>query len=140
MGVNAVAVLDTMWDWRSMTTGAGYGAQAPRSYTINPENKSGKRLYQLLGDKKFVVTNACPQLVGGPNEKGTPDPNWLHDNISDLYQRYKYKLLLVCGKVAWETYQRCGYRPKARVIRMKHPAARNWTRTEIQQWQRSLAQ
>ena len=35
-------------------------------------------------------------------------------------------LLLVCGKVAKETYERIGFKFE-RVIFMDHPAARRWT-------------
>jgi len=44
-----------------------------------------------------------------------------------------FDVLLVCGKVAQEAYERCGYNPvKADVVFLiPHPAARNWTRERL---------
>lgn len=143
MGVNAVVILSVMWDWRSMTTDAGYIEQAPRYYNINPENKSGKMLYKLLGNKGFLVTNACKELVRSANDKGNPDPRWLSDNLYTLMVRHQYRLLLVCGKVAWDTYldSRKWFQtgPNCRALKMKHPAARDWSKEEIERWQQRLS-
>ena len=76
-----VAILETMWDWRGMTSGAGY-QEAPRFFRINSENFSGKRLYSLIGpDAKLLVTNACRELGNGPNFHGKGDPAWLKQNL-----------------------------------------------------------
>jgi hypothetical protein len=98
--VNIVAVLESMWDWRQMTSGAGY-KEACRSFRINPDNYSGKRLYRIVGrDADLVVTNACRELCGSASQHGTPDPAWLRENLKLLAP---FDLLLVCGKVAQAT-------------------------------------
>lgn len=132
-----VAILEVMWDWRQMTSGAGY-AEAPRYFQINPQNHSGRRLYRLVGlDASLVVTNACRELVTGPTQHGTPDPVWLAENLrildGDILDEQYIDLLLVCGKVAQRTFKVCKYRPRAaRVIEIPHPAARSvWTREFI---------
>lgn len=136
-----VAVLETMWDWRRMTSGAGY-SEAPRYFRINPNNYSGKRLYKLVGpNSKLLVTNACRELVSGPQYHGKGDPNWLGENLRILdgitptegAEPASIEVLLVCGKVAQDTYRKCGYVPtEARVIEIPHPAARTfWTRGKI---------
>lgn len=134
--LDTVVVLETMWDWRQATSGAGY-TQGPAFFHINPNNHSGRRLYKLLGKRRFMVTNACRELVSGPDKHGKPDPQWLADNLRSV----SFKMLLVCGTVAWKTYLGCDYvRPEAvRVVFMKHPAARTWTREDITNWQRFLA-
>jgi hypothetical protein len=125
-GMRAIAVLDSMWDWRRMTSGAGY-VEAPRSFRINPDNFSGRRLYRICGPgAALLVTNACRELCSSANHHGTPDPAWLHENLKLLEP---FDVLLVCGKVAQATYARSGYTPSsaARVFQMMHPAARTWT-------------
>lgn len=122
-----VAVLESMWDWRQMTSGAGY-KEAPRSFHINPDNYSGKRLYRIVGrDADLLVTNACRELCGSANHHGTPDPDWLRENLDILAP---FDVLLVCGKVAQATYARSGYEFE-RKIDMPHPAARMWTHAMI---------
>jgi len=142
--MRVVAILETMWNWRGMTSAAGY-AEAPRYFRINPQNFSGRRLYKLVGqDARLLVTNACRELVSGPKEHGKPDPAWLAENIRILdgeseklpegvTERARIEVLLVCGKVAQQTFRQCGYEPKAaRVIEIPHPAARQvWTRELI---------
>lgn len=140
-----VAILETMWDWRQQTSGAGY-SEALRFFRINPHNSSGRRLYKLVGDEShLLVTNACRELVSGPQHHGVGDPSWLGENLRILDgERYgptgqqkpsgfpTIDILLVCGKVAQKTYRACGYKPMfARVVEMPHPAARTWTRYEI---------
>lgn len=137
MTIDAVVVLETMWDWRSMTSEAGY-REAPDFFYINPENHSGRRLHKLFGSYRFVVCNACSQLVGGPSEHGTPNPERLARILQKL-TRLDYRLLLLCGKVAQQTFSRCGYRPSpCTILGMKHPAARTWTKDEIEQWQKKI--
>lgn len=137
--MNVVAILETMWDWRGMTSGAGY-AEAPRFFRINPENFSGRRLYKLCGpNAKLLVTNACRELVSGPKEHGKPDPQWLADNLAEIETRRPdsaaIDVLLVCGRVAQKAFKESGYQLKqGRVIEIPHPAARAvWKRDFIDQ-------
>lgn len=151
MSIRAVAILETMWDWRSMTSEAGY-AEAPRYFRINPKNYTGGRLYKLIGpDCKLLVTNACRELVNHASKHGKPNPIWLNENlrrldgeslmtaeewhgIDGIDERRHIDLLLVCGRVAQQTYKQCGYTPKsATVIEIPHPAARGyWTKQAIE--------
>jgi hypothetical protein len=127
MSGKIVAVLESMWDWRQMTSGAGY-EEAPRSFRINPQNYSGKRLYRIVGpDADLHVTNACRELCGSANHHGTPDPLWLRENLDILAP---FDVLLVCGKVAQATYAQTGHSFE-RVIEIPHPAARRWTQAAI---------
>jgi hypothetical protein len=122
-GKKIVAVLDSMWDWRRRTTGAGH-CEAPRYFRINPQNFSGKRLYRIAGrDTDLLVTNSCRELCSSANHHGTPDANWLFENLKILEP---FDLLLICGKVAQATYALSGYEFE-RKIEMPHPAARMWT-------------
>lgn len=122
-----VAILESMWDWRQMTSGAGY-REAPRSFRINPENFSGKRLYRIVGrDADLIVTNSCRELVASANHHGTPDPAWLHENLTLLEP---FGVLLVCGKVAQKTFTDSGYVFDRR-LEIMHPAARTWTNAAI---------
>ena len=114
-----VAVLDTMW--REV-------GEAPRWFSINPYNLTGKRLYTWLdGRGELLVTNACPQQVGRATHHGKPDKQWLSDNLRALWP---FTLLLVCGKVAQATYSLSDTlrgTVRARVVEVPHPAARTWT-------------
>lgn len=122
-----VAVLESMWDWRQRTSRAGY-EEAPRSFRISPENFSGKRLYKIVGGEvDLVVTNSCRKLCGSADDHGTPDPDWLRENLERLEP---FDVLLVCGRVAQETYRRSGCE-YPRVIEIPHPAARNWTNVHL---------
>ena len=130
--LKAVAILEVMWDWRSMTSDAGYTEIAPRHYRINPDNLTGSRLYKWCGDRYTLrVTNARPQLVKSAKHRGKPDPEWLSDNLKRLWP---FDLVLVCGKVAQATYSlgdtMCGGK-QSRVIEGPHPAARMWTRAGL---------
>lgn len=121
-----VAVLESMWDWRQMTSGAGY-KEAPRWFRINPLNYSGKRLYKLVGEEAdLYVTNACPQLMGSANHHGKPDEKWLRENLELL----KPDVLLVCGGIAQKCYDKTGME-HPRTLRLRHPAARNWTLAQM---------
>jgi len=129
--MNAIVVLEVMWDWRSRTTRAGYTEQAPPWFVINPQNFTGSRLYDWLGyDWHGTVTNACQEVVSSADQRGTPDPGWLGANLETLIRSRKPKLLLVCGNVAQKTYQRI--KPElpmdgTRLVLTPHPAARGWT-------------
>lgn len=129
MATKFVAILESMWDWRGMTSGAGYQKEeAPRSFRINPDNHSGRRLYKLCGSRANLrVTNACRELQRSPNDHGTPDSAWLKENLKLLEP---FDVLLVCGNVAQQTYDVCGY-TALRVLKVPHPAARMWTREMI---------
>lgn len=132
MSRHVVAILETMWDWRGATSGAGY-REAPRYFRINRENFSGRRLYKLIGpDAKLLVTDACRELVRSAKEHGTPDPAWLEENLRIL-DIGGIDVLLVCGKVAQQTFAACGYKPRAAtVLEIPHPAARRvWSREFI---------
>ena len=129
----AMVILETMWDWCGLEK-RRYGAQGPPYFEINPDNNSGRRLYTLLGDITFRVTNACPEVVDHHSKHGKPDPAWLASNL----QRATYDLLLVCGKVARSTYIGCGYQPQCPVLVLKHPAARDWKKEEILRWQKII--
>lgn len=127
-----VALMEVMYDWRGMTSGAGYEETAPPYYRINPDNKSGGVLYSWLGKKgeyydELLVTNACPQLVTGPNQRGKPDRAWVSKNLKELAP---FCLLLVCGKVAAMHYAQADAE-NARIIELPHPAARTWTRRDL---------
>lgn len=136
-----VAVLETMWDWRNQTTSAGYRREAPRHFQINPRNFSGRRLHKLVGDAQLIVTNACRELVSSAREHGTPDPQWLGENLSQLAP---IDVLLLCGKVAQRTFRECAVALTAplgaRIVEIPHPAARGyWTRETITAVQRQIA-
>jgi hypothetical protein len=130
-----------MWDWNKQTSRAGY-SEAPRFFRINPNNYSGRRLYKICGPKaKLLVTNACRELVSGPNHHGTPDPVWLAENLAEIESRRPdsatIDVLLVCGKVAQKAFIDSRYVLKSsecRVIQIPHPAARGvWTADYIEQ-------
>lgn len=108
-----VAVLDVAW---------GRGGV---SFKINPRNRSGARLYRLLGHDDLLVTNACPGLVRTPAGRGLPNPDYLNTNLQNLMP---FGLLLVCGKVAQETLRQCRNKIDVPTILMPHPAARDWTK------------
>lgn len=113
-----VALLDSMW---------GNGGAAPRFFTINPHNFSGRRLYRMVGKGcRLQVTNCCPVMQTHANSHGQPSPEYVAEN---LRRAGSFKVLLVCGKVAQATYKASGYRPSpgVTVIEMMHPAARTWT-------------
>lgn len=138
--MRVVAILETMWDWRGMTSASGY-RQAVPFFRINPKNYSGRRLYRLVGpDARLLVTNACRDLVSAANRHGKPDPQWLRENLMTLdgsgerRAEGRIDVLLVCGKVAQETYDKCGYEPtSACVFKIPHPAARtHWTAAVIE--------
>ena len=122
-----LAVLDSMW---------GNPGKAPGLFRINPKNRTGSRLYYLLGHRDLWVTNACREQVGSADEHGRPDPEWLAENLRLI----TFDLLLVCGKVAQQTYAKCGFTHTARELWFPHPAARgSWTK-EILENTRGLIQ
>ena len=145
-GARVIAILETMWDWRGMTSEAGY-EEAPRYFRINRKNRSGGRLYRLIGDNaRLLVTNACRELGRSAKYHGKGDPIWLGENLRLLDgvggvlpggglapdSKWRIDVLLVCGRVAQRTFQDCDYQPKnAQIIEMPHPAARQWTKEKL---------
>lgn len=124
---HVVAILDTMW---------GGLEEAPPWFKINPNNHSGRRLYKIVGPDTFLlVTNACRECADNANGHGTPDPEWLAENLMKMNALRPIDVLLVCGKVAQGTYMRVfakhGPLFQTRVIEMPHPAARSWTKNMI---------
>lgn len=126
-----LVVLDTMW---------GRGGDADRWFTINPRNHSGARLYWLTGLHlgQVWVTNACPQQTRHAHAHGKPDGNWLLENFMMLPARAMRLPMLVCGKVAQDTFRRMEYEHDGPVIELLHPAARTWTRATLDSTQRKL--
>jgi hypothetical protein len=128
-----LAVLDTMW---------GSGGAAPRWFHINPWNVSGKRLYALTGAtfRELKVTNACPQQTTHATKHGTPSAWWLAENLTRyLPSGYAGAPLLICGTVAQKTFAKLArHQHNGPVILMPHPAARNWSRANVERWQRTL--
>jgi hypothetical protein len=133
--MNIVALLDSMWRW------GGYneaGEEAPRFFRINPDNFSGRRLYSLCGDHvNLIVTNSCRTVQRSANHHGTPDPEYVRENLSRA-QRDGCNLFLICGRVARETYEKTGLE-YANVLFMDHPAARRWTKAQINEVRQQIA-
>lgn len=131
--LDAIVILETMWDWRSMTSSAGY-CSAPSFFKINRHNFSGRRLYGWLDPYRFLVTNACPQLVNHATKHGTPDVERLAQNLRSK----RCRLILVCGSVAQRAYLDSGYQHEGIVRFIRHPAARTWTREQLAEARRHL--
>jgi hypothetical protein len=124
--VKIVALLESMWGWR------GYndpGEEAPRFFRINHDNFSGRRLYRLCGDANLVVTNSCRIVQQSANHHGTPDPEYVKENLTRA-QGDGCDLFLICGKIAQDTYAKTGL-DYDNVIFMDHPAARRWTTAQL---------
>lgn len=135
--LRATVVLEVMWDWRSMTSNAEYVEQAPKWFTINPNNFTGRRLHWFLGHNDFLVTNACPELVSSPNHRGTPSKDWLKSNLKEMYDRWKFDTVFICGSVARSIYEH-NWLPLVRTIYMPHPAFRGWNRTTLDEAKRRI--
>ena len=121
----AAAILETMW---------GTPGKAPGWFRINPQNHTGRRLYWLLGHKDLWCTNVCQQQVANAQQHGKPDPSWLERNL----KRLDMELLLVCGRIAQQTFAVCRYRPQCRIVEIPHPAARTWTKQSLLEYQRII--
>lgn len=121
-----VAVLESMWDDRQGVLGA-LPRHATRSFRISPQNYSGKRLYRIVGDADLLVTNSCRELCASAKHHGTPDPEWLRENLELLTP---FNVLLVCGTIAQETYAKSGFNFQP-MIEIPHPAWRCWTHAMI---------
>ena len=124
-----IALLDSMW-------GSEKERRAPRWFRINPFNTSGRRLYKLVGgDVELLVTNCCPMMQVSARHHGKPDPAYVADNLRRLSP---FTLLLVCGQVAQRTYYAAGTDVHAVVMMLKHPAARTWTKEELNTTRRKI--
>ena|ERR1700728_4767019 len=131
---SVVALLESMWGWRGYSE---KGDEIPY-FRINPDNFSGRRLYNIVGDHNLLVTNSCRECQASANDHGIPDPEWVAQNLSFL-EGQGMDLLLICGKVARETYLRSGFTfPK--VLFMDHPAARRWTSQKLDDAKIAVAQ
>lgn len=124
-----IVVLEVMW--------GDPEDEAPNFFWINTSwNHTGIRLAQMIGDRHVYVTNACRECVASPNHRGTPDPVRLQRNLESV----SFDVLLICGKVAQETYEASDYElpTGCKAYYMKHPAARNWKRREIEEVREQL--
>lgn len=119
-----VVVLEVAWNGIREVNG-------PRWFRINPLNLSGRRLINLIGHRNFVVTNACPGEVVSPDDHGTPSEAWLRENLGMIQEALGIELLLVCGAVATKTFKRDMVPDHINVMHLKHPAARDWTKEQI---------
>ena len=126
--MRVLAVLDTMYNWKSLADGH---QQSPRAFAINPRNHTGKRLYNLIGPgNELLVTNCCKEIGHNSSSHGKPDVDWLKSNLQFLEDWFD--LVLICGNVASKTYEQTGLN-YPNVITMLHPAARTWTKQLIQE-------
>ena len=110
-----LAVLETMWDWEARTSAAGY-EKAPDFFCINPRNFTGRRLYRWTGEEPGTLwcTNACGELVSGPQHHGTPDVDRLARNLARWQE------------LVWKKRVR-GVGGREQLLYVPHPAARTWT-------------
>lgn len=136
MAKHFLAILDTMW---------GSDGAAPHWFPINPQNHSGRRLYRLTGARDWCVwvANACPQQTSHARLHGTPSVAWLRECFRRTRKDWTGAPLLICGKVAQETYDALIEEDGdawwgGPTIRIMHPAARTWTKTEIIRVQRLI--
>lgn len=123
---SVVVVLECMWDDRYS------GRVGPAWYRINPRNHSGSRLIKWIGHKDFLVTNACPEIVGSASAKTNPSELWLKRN---MLRMQPFNLALVCGKVAQRTYDNVRDSLSTRgqcTIYLPHPAARSWKKAGLE--------
>lgn len=115
-----LVLLDTMW---------GDGTQAPDWFQINPRNHSGRRLHAILGDRPFLVGNACPQKVAHANAHGKPDPAHVRRIFRHAFVRgWTLRTVVLGGKVAQRTFDAAGMRLFCPTVRIPHPAMRFWTK------------
>lgn len=129
MTTQYLAVLDTMWGDRA--------GQAPAYFRINPHNHSGRRLYWLVGTAgRLLVTNCCRELVTHASQHGRPDPVWLGQCIERWLARVvkgKPATIIVCGRVSRTTFAALPrLTAKVRVVDIAHPAARAWSRDQLE--------
>lgn len=127
-----LAVLDTMW--------TGTYEQAPKLFTINRYNTSGRRLYSLTTGWQLITTNSCQYTAKSATEHGRPSPEWLGSNICEAILRFgTVNLLLVCGEVAKQTYAQVpAIEGVQYVMEIPHPAARMWSREMLEKTQQEI--
>lgn len=127
MSRRVIAVLEVMWD----PTHAG--RKAPFKFRINPRNFTGKRLYSWLNeDDELWVTNACSRIVSNAQGRAEADPETLALNLGRCTLHGKIDLLLVCGKIAESAFKEtCTLNCAERVIVLPHPAARVWSKRQL---------
>lgn len=129
-----VAVLDTMW---------GEGGTAPTYFYINPNNHSGRRLYALTESHygNIVVVNACQVQTKHATQHGTPSADWLTRSLESVPPHYRRRgvPLLVCGKVAQETFGKTEVKWNGPIVFMDHPAARSWTKASLETVRKQIA-
>lgn len=135
--MSVLVVLQNMWGW------GGYGSsRAPLVFRINPDNFSGRRLYNMLGDRSFYVTNSSSGCARTAPERLKPDPDFLRKAVA----LRPWKLYVVCGVQATETFKLVDRQApelelaRAQVVFMRHPAARTWTRGQLEAARRYLAE
>ena len=128
-----LVVLETMW-------GPNLSGGVPRWFCISPHNNSGKRLYKLTGTSflNVWVTNCCKYGVDSAREHAKPQWKWLRNNLFILSPKLRALPLLVCGKVAGETYGRFAFEHEGPVLELPHPAARKWSRELIAKYQAEI--
>lgn len=145
---NVAALLESMWGWRGYNDA---GEVAPRYFRINPDNHSGRRLYRICGSHNLLVTNCCRIVQRSANDHGKPDPQWVIENLGIL-NIDRMDLLLVCGKVARETFEGIAsipagatdgqsYIPGIGIVKfymIDHPAARRWSIEKLNQTQQHI--
>lgn len=94
------------------------------SFTINPQNLTGKKLYRITEGHELRVANACPEVFHTIRETGKTDIERLKKSVN----QFKYDLYLSCGKQSNEACNQIlsdfGGKP---IIFMPHPASRNLT-------------
>lgn len=143
-----VALLESMWGWRGFHEA---GEVAPRYFRINRDNHSGRRLYRLVGTRDLLVTNCCRTVQKTANDHGTPDLEWVRENLAIL-KIDRMDLLLVCGRIAQQTFNQIASMPSGatdgesyisgigivRFYMIDHPAARRWSIEKLNQTQQHI--
>ena len=110
-----IVILEVAW---------GYGGPL---FRINPRNFTGRRLYRFFGAASFLVTNACSTVVNSAREHAKPDPVTLRA----VLRRANPSFVLVCGRVAAETFSADMVSASCVVMSCRHPAARTWTNEQM---------
>jgi hypothetical protein len=130
--MRVVALLESYW-------GYPVGALAPRWFSINPDNVTGRNLYKMMPPgADLLCMNVHPYIVASANHHGTPDPLYVAWNLRQLdapmwgTTRPMIDTLLVCGRIAKETFKRSPYKTYAKILFIKHPAWRAWSNGEFQ--------
>lgn len=118
--MNIVAILQSMWGPRR--------ERAPLFFRINPQNRSGAKLYTVTQGHSLVVTNTASICGDSPDDYQPIDLAHLTKALDRLRKGIGIDAVLVCGnqsKEAWLALP-AKYRTTPHII-MPHPAARNLT-------------